>query len=315
MNTVAIVGQGDRFDALVGLLAKTGTRAVTWNYANRPKRELPKGVKTIPVDALREHHLIFISTPITEIREVVRTLGDHVTGRHAIVHLARNLEHTTLKTVSEIIREETPTRRIGFLTGPMSASDVEARHAASGVCATVFPEVQELVGEVLVSDKFRLYTSSDIVGAELAAAYCRVIAMSCGVLSELGLGHSLQATLFSRGLAEMGRFVAHRGGKERTTFGIAGTGNLFVDIANQGSEDFRIGAAAMRTNTFDKDVIRREYGPRGADLLDLIESLATVRKHRQLALHLLETAHLMVSGEMDPQGAVRHLMTLPVLDD
>ena len=153
---------------------------------------------------------------------------------------------------------------------------------------------------MLVSTRFRLYTSSDIVGAELAAAYCRVIAMACGVLSELGLGHSLQATLFSRGLAEMGRFVAHRGGKERTTFGLAGSGNLFVDIGHDGSEDFRIGAAAMKRNRFDAQTVRSEYGDRGNDLLELIASLSALRSNRKLALHLLETCHLMVSGEMDP---------------
>lgn len=315
MKTVGIIGHGDRFDALAGLLAQTKTSAVTWNYAKLPKRQLPKGVKVVDLAQLTQHHVIFVSTPIVEIRDVLRELGDHITARHAVVHLARNLEHTTLKTVSEIVREETPTRRVAFLTGPMAAEDVAAGHAASGVCATVFPEVHEAVSEVLVSDRFRLYTSSDILGAELAAAYCRVIAMACGVLSELGLGHSLQATLFSRGLAEMGRFVAHRGGKERTTFGLAGSGNLFVDIGHEGSEDFRIGAAAMKRNRFDADSVQREYGDRGKDLLELIASLSALRSNRKLALHLLETCHLMVSGEMDPAGAVQHLMTLPILDD
>ena len=315
MQEVAIVGQGDRFDALAGLLAATGTRPVLWNYDSRGKRRLPKGIDVVELEQLRNTHLIFISLPINEVRGVARQIGDHITGRHALVHLSRNLEHTTLKTVSEILCEETPTRRVGFLTGPMRGEDVSQGHAAAGVCASVFPEVHEIVGNALVSPSFRLYRSTDIVGAELAAAYCRVIAMACGVLSELGLGHSLQATLFSRGLAEMGRFVAHRGGRERTTFGMAGSGNLFVDIAAPGSDDFRIGAAAMRAQAFDHKAVVKEYGARGRDLLELIESLAALRQNKRLALHLLETCDLMVSENMAPSQAVNHLMTLPILDD
>jgi glycerol-3-phosphate dehydrogenase (NAD(P)+) len=315
MEKVAIVGHGDRFDALAGLLKANGKTPVMWNHDGRGRRRLPKGVELIELEALREHHLIFLSLPINEMRKVARQVGDHITGRHAIVHLARNLEHTSLKTVSELLSEETPTRRMGFLTGPMREEDISQGHAASGVCATVFPEVHELVGEALVSNSFRIYRTHDIVGAELAAAYCRVIAMGCGVLSELGLGHSLQATLFSRGLAEMGRFVAHRGGKERTTFGLAGSGNLFIDITAPGSDDFRIGAAAMRLNKFDRKAVIKEYGSRGTDLLELIESLAALRQNKRLALHLLETCHLMVSAEMGPAAAVQHLMSLPTLDD
>ncbi len=315
MEKVAIVGHGDRFDALAGLLSATGKTPVMWNHDGRARRQLPKGVELIELEELSEHHLIFLSLPISEMRKVARQVGDHITGRHAIVHMARNLEHTSLKTVSELLSEETPTRRMGFLTGPMREEDISQGHAASAVCASVFPEVHRLVDEALVSTSFRIYRTPDIVGAELAAAYCRVIALGCGILSELGLGQSLQATLFSRGLAEMSRFVSYRGGKERTTFGLAGSGNLFIDIALPGSDDFRIGAAAMRKNKFDRKSVIKEYGSRGSDLLDLIESLATLRQNKRLSLHLLETCHLMVSAEMGPSAAVQHLMSLPTLDD
>lgn len=315
MQEVAIVGHGDRFDALAGLLAQTGTRPVLWNHEGRGRRRLPQGVDVVDLEDLARTHLIFLSLPINELRAVSRQIGDHITGRHAIVHLSRNLERTTFKTVSEILCEEMPTRRVGFLTGPMRGEDVAQGHAVAGVCASVFPEVHEIVAEVLVSASFRLYRSTDILGAELAAAYCRVIAMACGVLSELGLGHSLQATLFSRGLAEMGRFVAHRGGKERTTFGLAGSGNLFVDIAAPGSDDFKIGAAAMRAKAFDAKAVTKEYGSRGRDLLELVESLATLREDKHLALHLLETCASMVSDATGPVEAARHLMTLAILSD
>lgn len=315
MQRVSLVGHGDRFDALVSLFQYTDVELQVWNHDKRKKSALPKGIKVVELNELAQTPLIFFSLPITEVREVARRLGDVVTGRHAIVHLSRNLERDTLKTVSQILREETPTHRFGFLTGPMRLSDVGNGLPGSGVCASTFPEIHEVVESALVSRMFRLYKSDDIIGAELAAAYCRVIAMACGVASELHLGHSIMATLFSRGLAEMGRFVVHKHGRERTTFGLAGSGNLFMDIGDSGSDDFRLGAEVMRLNTLDRKKVSKAYGSRGDDLLELVESLGALREDKKLALHILEVCHLIVSGEMLPSDALLHLMTLPTLVD
>lgn len=316
MPKVGIIGIGDRFEALATLLGRTETEVLLYNVGSLKPSELPDGVVDVPLSRFEDVPVVFLSLPIDQVRSVARELGEYLTGRHAVVHLCRNFEHQTLKTVSTILAEETPTRRFGFLTGPMNKDDVEAGRPASGVCATVFPEVQDFVEECLVCTTFRLYRSNDMEGAEVAAAYCRVIAMAAGVASVLDLGDSLRATLFSRGLAEMGRFVAHRAGRERTTFGMSGSANLFIDIAGQGSPDFQIGAGAMRKNAFEPEEVVKEFGPRGKDLLDLIESLAIYLEDApELDLHLLETCHLMVSGQMGPADAVRHLMSIPTLDD
>jgi glycerol-3-phosphate dehydrogenase (NAD(P)+) len=315
MGEITVVGYGDRFDALIDLFQHTNTDVQIWNHNARKKTKLPKGIRVVPLEALADSPVIFFSLPIEEVRDVARELGTVVTGRHAIVHLCRNLENKTLKTVSEVLREETPTHRFGFLTGPMRHEDISQGMPGSGTCATIFPEVQEVVESALVSRMFRLYRSDDIRGAELAASYCRVIAFACGVASELHLGHSLMATLFSRGLAEMGRFVVHRGGRERTTFGMAGSGNLFMDIAATGSEDFMIGQTVMRANAFDRKALLKEYGPRAKDLFDLVDSLGMLSEDRKLALHILQTCALIVHGKMLPAEALLHLMTLPVLTD
>ncbi len=313
---VGLVGDGDRFDALVALLGQTNTETVLWNYKRQRKKDLPDGVESVPLKEFRDIPLIFVSVTMDEVRDVARSLGDHTTGRHAVVHLCRNLEHKSLKTVSQVLHEEMPTHRYAFLTGPMLREDVLKGLPASGVCATTYDEIMDYVKEVLVSSSFRLYRNHDIRGAELAAAYCRVIAMAAGVASELHLGMSIQSTLFSRGLAEMGRFVAYRGGLERTTFGLSGCANLFIDSAAPGSPDFQIGAEAMKKNIFDHNAVIKKFGTRGKDMMDLVESLAVVlEEQKSLDLHLLETCHLMVSGKMGPAEALIHLMSLPVLND
>lgn len=312
MTRVGLVGEGERFEAFVRLLARTKTEISLWQPGGA-QSDLPSTVERVEPEALAENSLIFLSLPMHEVREVARLLGDHLTGRHAIVHLCRNLEFATLKTTSDILIEETPTHRFGFLSGPMRREDIEAGLPAAGVCATGFPEVQDYVEEVLVSEGFRLYRSQDRVGAEVAAAYSRIIALASGVAHELGLGASLQSILFARGLAEMARFVVYRGGFERTTFGMAGTGNLYADTIAPGSLDFRIGVEATRAGRLDRAAVAADHGSYGRDLLNLVDSLTGELAHAGLDLHILETCHLLVSGELSPTDAVGHLMRLPTL--
>lgn len=311
---VALIGDGDRFESLAALLAATGTEVRTW----APKQlgmKVPRGHKRITVDELADTPLIFLAVPLTSLRELAREIGDVITPRHAVVHACHNLEAGTLKTASEVLLQEMPTRRFGFVSGPMRNADVSRGLPASGVCASRFPEVWDLAESALVHDRFRLYRSRDLTGAEHAAAYSRVIAMAAGVASQLQLGVSIQATLFARGLAEVARWVNNRGGEAHTTFGIAGGANLYLDMADGGSVDFQVGAEAMAKGKLDPVDVRKRFGSTGRDLLDLVESLWEGVRDTGIQCHILETCHLMVSGKMDPPGAVMHLMTLPTLSD
>ena len=311
--TVGVIGAGERFEALVGLLDATGTNVVTWLRDDRD--EAPDACTVVELDEFADVHLVFVAVPFTDLRETARALGDVIGARHAVIHACHNLEQGSLSTASEVLLQETPTRRFGFLTGPMRADDVAQGLPAAGVCASRYPEVWDLAEEALVHPGFRLYRSRDLLGAEHAASYGRVIAMAAGVASEMNLGHSVLATLFARGLAEVARWVTHRGGEERTTFGIAGSGNLHLDTSGDGSVDFRVGVDAMRQGLFDPVEVRKKFGSTGRDLLELVDSLHAGVGHAGVRAHLLETCHMMVSGEMEPAQALVHLMTLPTLDD
>lgn len=310
---VAAIGSGERFQSLVTLMQASGNDVVTWLPGR--DEEAPDNVEIVELDDLRDIHVIFLALPFSNLRETAREIGDVIGARHAIVHACHNLEDGSLATASEVLLEETPTRRFGFLTGPMRAEDVARGLPAAGVCASRFPEVWDLAEAALVHPGFRLYRSRDLLGAEHAASYGRVIAMAGGVASEMKLGHSVLSTLFARGLAEVARWVTHCGGQERTTFGIAGAGNLHLDTNGIGSVDFQVGADAMREGVFDPIGVRKKFGTAGRDLLDLIESLRDGVEHAGIQAHLLETCHFMVSGEMEPAQALAHLMTLPTLDD
>lgn len=309
---VGLVGEGDRFDALAAVLQGNGCEVRAWSPV---RRRGVRGMRSVDLHELAEAPLLYFAAPFSALRALAREVGDVISPRHAVIHSCHNLESGTLATASEVLAQELPTRRLGFVTGPMRPSDVRKGLPASAVCASRFPEVWQLAEGSLVHDRFRLYRGRDLVGAEHVAAYGRVIAMAGGVASQMKLGQSVQATLFARGLAEVARWVASRGGDATTPYGIAGAGNLYLDLADKGSVDYRVGVRAMQEGRFDRSDIANRFGATGRDLLDLVESLWSGVERSGLQCHILKTCHLMVCGELDPAGAVMHLMTLPTLDD
>lgn len=257
--------------------------------------------------------LIVITGGIEGIRKVARRLGDVITGRHVVVHTIRGIEPSSLLTVSDILLEETPTRRIGFVTGPVRTKNFEAGQPGSVVCASHFPEVHDLVEEAMMSPKLRVYRSRDLLGAELASTYTRIIAFLTGIGAAMDVGPALEATLFTRGLAEAGRFVVHYAGDERTCFGLAGAGNLYVDIHGDGSTDFAMGRHLVETASADVDDLAAAFGAGAQELIDLVVAVEELADKTSLELHLLEAITALINRGMSTERVVQELMALPAL--
>ena len=271
--------------------------------------------QTVALEDLADCPIIVLSTAIANCRSLARRLGDVISGRHIVVHTIRGIEADSLKTGSTILAEETPTRRIGFLTGPMEPQDITDDNPAAALCASQFPEVHQLIGQAMNSERFRLYRSDDLRGAELAAAYGRLISLMSGAADGLHLGTSLQATLFARGLAEMSRFVNALGGDHHTPFGIAGAANLHVDTTEPFHPDFEMGRFLTEAPERGADELRDAFAEPASELLHLLSAFEDVAESKDLALRLLDAVDALLYGELSPTDAVHHLLTLAALDE
>ncbi len=311
---VGLVGRGPRFEALAHLLSNHDVMYWSGDGTDGDV-DLPEHVRRVEVAELGRAPLIFLCLPIHRLRPAGRALGSVLSGRHVLVHTTRNLELGTLNAPSTILGEETPTQRFGFLTGPFDTEDVLAGRPGSGVCASEFPEVHDLTHDALDETTFRMYRTEDLQGAEVAAAYTRIIALVAGISRQLELGHSLDATLFSRGLAETARFVIYRGGYEKTTFGMAGCGNLHLDISPQGNIDVEIGAEFMRREGVNPEQLRAEFGGPADGLFNLIESLVPVCEGSGVELPILQHAIRLIEGDLTAHQVVEALLGLPVFHE
>ncbi len=124
------------------------------------------------------------------------------------------------------------------------------------------------------SDTFRTYVSTDVVGVEVCAAAKNVVAIACGIARGLGMGDNTCALLMTRGLAEMSRLVAARGGNPITCMGLAGMGDLVATCTSAHSRNQTFGAAFASGETLAQFESRTHMVVEGARACRSVRELA-----------------------------------------
>ena len=83
--------------------------------------------------------------------------------------------------------------------------------------------------------------SNAVVGGACGGALQTGIAIASGVIDGLGLGYNTRAALITRGLAEVARLSAARGGSPLTLAGLAGMGDLVLTCTGELSRNRTVG--------------------------------------------------------------------------
>jgi glycerol-3-phosphate dehydrogenase (NAD(P)+) len=99
----------------------------------------------------------------------------------------------------------------------------------------------EQVQRLFSVGRFRVYTSSDPLGVQIAGALKNVIAIAVGASDGLGLGHNARAALITRGVSEIGRLAVAKGGQAATVAGLAGLGDLVLTCTGDLSRNRTVG--------------------------------------------------------------------------
>src|SRR5699024_1531719 len=94
---------------------------------------------------------------------------------------------------------------------------------------------------LFMNNAFRVYTSDDIVGAELGGALKNVIALGAGISDGLGFGDNAKAALITRGLAEITRLGVKLDAKPLTYIELCGDGDAIVTSTSKHSRNWRAG--------------------------------------------------------------------------
>lgn len=262
MVNVAVLGAGSWGTTLAKVFADAGNPVTLWarrgelaetiartrvNPDYLPEITLPGAIEATsdPEHALDGAAIVVFAVPSQTMRGNLTTWSPMLPKDATLLSISKGIETGTHMRMSEIIAEVTgaPAGRVAVLTGPNLSREIAQEQPAATVIACEDENRAKLVQAACATGYLRPYTNTDVVGCEIGGATKNVIALACGMAAGQGLGHNTQATLITRGLAEITRLGTALGADARTFAGLAGMGDLVATCASPLSRNRTFGAA------------------------------------------------------------------------
>ena len=258
-SDIAVLGAGSWGTALAILLARNGHRTVLWgrdaaalaaiarsgsNERYLPGQRLPDRLAVEPslARALETANACLLAVPSHAFGEVVAALSRMPAVRQGLLWATKGLDPASGRLLHEVALERLPSGApLGVLSGPTFAGEVARRlPTAVTLAATDTGFAREWAGR-LADPRFRVYTSDDLAGVQIAGAVKNVLAIAAGIADGLGFGANTRAALIARGLSEMVRLGEAAGGRAQTFMGLAGLGDLVLTCTDDQSRNRRFG--------------------------------------------------------------------------
>ena len=321
MKNIAIIGSGSWGSALAIHAANLGHNVKLWSFSEEekalinnehkckflPKAVMPKNIlcTTDIKEAVEGSDMILHVTPSKFTRDTLKKYKMYVKDV-PIILCSKGFESSTLYTLNEIVHEELPNAKLGVLTGPSHAEEVSLGVPTAIIIASESIDVQYLVQDTLMNENLRIYTSSDVKGAELGGALKNIIAFCAGIIAELNMGDNTFAALITRGLTEISRLGVAMGGNHNTFYGLSGLGDLIVTCLSEHSRNRRAGRCIGRGLSIEET--KKEIGMT-IESIDNIEVAYRLAQKYNIEMPIVNTVYNVLFNGLEPKKAVTMLMT------
>ena len=312
---VTIAGSGGWGTALAILLHENGHDVTLWSHFETESKQLaethqnpylpgvtlPEGLHYSADPACAQgREMVVFATPSFAVRTTAHAFAPYLAETPLLVSVTKGIEEGTGYRMSELVSQETG-RTVVALSGPSHAEEVSRGIPTGVVVACPERELAERVQNAFMCSRFRVYTSPDTAGIELGAALKNVIALCAGVCDGMGYGDNTKALLMTRGLAEMSRIVAARGGDPMTCMGLAGMGDLVATCTSAHSRNQTFGAALAKGETLESYEARTHMVVEGARAC---RSILHMARELGVEVPLTEAVHsLLYEGTPLPEIA------------
>ncbi|MGI6083993.1 MAG: NAD(P)H-dependent glycerol-3-phosphate dehydrogenase [Acetivibrionales bacterium] len=323
MSVVSIIGAGSWGTSLSILLTNNGHNVRVWSLFqkevdmlnlerehkdNLPGIKIPDSIRftTDIQECLEGHEYIVLVVPSQAVRESCRLFAPYVKKGDMIIICSKGLEEKTGLRLSEVVLSEIPGVQPVALYGPSHAEEVAHGIPTTVVSASPSQKAARKVQDLFMSPIFRVYTSSDLVGAEMGSALKNVIALCAGICDGLGYGDNSKAALMTRGITEIARLGKAMGARTKTFAGLTGIGDLIVTCTSNHSRNLRAGRLIGKGYTVQKAL---------DEVKMVVEGISATRAAKELAdkynvsMPIIQEAYSILFEGKDCRKAVYDLMT------
>lgn len=321
MKNIGLIGGGSWGTALAITLGDKGHKVNLWDLdaghlksmavARENKNYLP-GIKlneniNISFDieeTLKGVDLIVFSAPAQHFRAALTNALPFLEGQ-LLVNVAKGIEQKSLLLMSQVAEEVAPGYKYVALSGPSHAEEVGMKLPTTVAVASKDFRSAEIVQDIFMTDRFRVYTNKDILGVELGGALKNIIALGAGISDGMGFGDNAKAALMTRGIAEIARLGVKMGAEKETFLGLSGIGDMIVTCTSIHSRNRRCGI-----------MIGEGLSPKEATekVGMVVEGMYTTEAAYRLAekldvqMPITKTIYSVVYEGMDAKDAVNRLM-------
>ena len=319
---ISVLGTGGWGTALSIVLHNKGHNVTLWGSTpdyveylkkHRENKKYLKGIE-IPSDlkitsdiaeTQIETDLIVIAIPTPYVRKTIKPFKNHYLPGTPIVSVIKGIENETLMRGSEILRDVLGEQPIALLLGPSHAEEVARKLPTTVVIACNDIQVAKEIQDIFITERFRVYTNTDVIGVEIGTSVKNVIAIAAGICDGLGFGDNSKAALITRGLAEMMRLGVAMGGQRETFSGLTGLGDLITTCVSPYGRNRFVGEQIAKGKKLSQILEEMDQVSEG---ILTTKSVCKLANKYNVEMPITKEIYNVLFEDKDPIKAVNELM-------
>lgn len=260
-------------------------------------------------EAVSKKHFVVLAVPVQYLRSIISKINFQSIRNSIIVNLAKGIEISTLKRVSEIIKDVFPSideNQISTLSGPSHAEEVARKIPTAVVASSISIDTAKFVQNEFMNPYFRVYATTDIVGVELGGSLKNVIAIGAGICDGAGFGDNTKAAIMTRGIAEISRLGIALGARPETFAGLSGMGDVIVTCMSKYSRNRYVGEQIGKGEKLNQLLQEMEMVAEG---VTTSKSVYLLSKKVNVEVPICTEVYKILYEDKDPIVATTDLMT------
>jgi glycerol-3-phosphate dehydrogenase (NAD(P)+) len=324
VSKVVVLGAGQWGTTMAQVLCDAGNHVLMWGRSQELVDEvnqkhtnskyldqnvLPVGLKATSSlsEAFEYSNIYVLAIPAQTLRENLNLWKPLFQTNALIISTLKGIEVSTMSRMTEIVSEVLETQNVAIITGPNLANELVLRQPAGAVAAAPTIAIAEKVQQLFTTPYYRVYTSIDVLGCELAGAIKSVIALAVGMSIGMGYGENTQAMLITRGLNEVARLCAAHNADPLSAAGLAGMGDLVASCGSALSRNRTFGEVLGKSGSMD---VARTTVAKTVEGVASSSAVLEISHRVGIEVPVIEAVADVVSGSLTPEQAIDRLMEI-----
>lgn len=324
MKKVTVFGAGAWGSTMAQVLSDAGCDVLLWGRNQEVVDEINSthtnnkylGIHILPKEIRATSNLeeafafssrYVLAIPAQQLRTTLEEWKPYFGPDALVISTLKGIEISTQMRMTEIIEEVLKTDRTAIITGPNLADELVLRQPAGAVAAAHTEAIADEVRSLFRNPYYRVYTSVDVMGCELAGAIKSVIALAVGIAIGMGYGENTQAMLITRGLNEVARLCAAHGSDPLSAAGLAGMGDLVASCGSPLSRNRTFGEVLGRTGSMSE--ARKEVS-KTVEGVASTSAVVEIAHRVGVEVPVIEAVADIVNEVLTPEKALQRLMEI-----